>query len=831
MVTRRFRIWLSCVWLLAMCMQSLGAAGSPASDTLTVRMSADDTRHLLARTGIGVAPADFLHYRDLTRQQAIDRLLTDFATQPSLPMPAWIDKPVPHYHARQDMDDNERAIFNNERDAELGQLRSWWVQEMLSTPTPQTERMVLFWHDLFATSYYDTDRQSLAMARQNQTFREFGMGSWEVLLKAMIRDPALLEFLNAGSNHKDSPNENLARELLELFTLGEGNYDETVVREAARALTGHNTVRRHDLSFRLESWKHDHGVKRLFNVSGKHQGDDLIDIVLAQPAAARFLAQRFWQAFIAHTPAEEAWLQEHAKLFRASGYDIASLYRAVLESPAFWRDAHRGAMIKSPVDLIAGTARSLEYPKHHWPQMSGWHRMLGMELFAPPNVAGWKEGGAFITPGRLLDRYTLMRRLIAPIADDTAQMSSSMNAMSMAEDPGDAPVDTLLVRLAGEDYQGAVEYQISVREGDAVLWQSDKLVLKQGRDTERDGRVANFGELNWQTQRFDIADNDRARATHIDVAFLNDAAGAAGDRNLYVDGITFNDQWFSGSRASQVSGCSPALPVNAWKLYCNGFLRFDIGATSELNEPVALLPEWRAAAVHVGWANSDNDSGRQTVYLTLDDVSTPIGHFNSLQFSVVTRTDEPSRLRLESYGCWPSCISEWPACAWHDPHFPQNRTLSFVRKASADAFWQSDEAPACHYQALDDDQKSLVNTLWQSVEPLLLAVQNTHRAQQFGDTLKQVHEHLSLESVALENTPYSKGASVMVISPDFAFESSRPASLADISPVLTSRHQLQALLASEDIAVQHLLMPSTETGKGGSLPLQQWLEYPEFQLK
>jgi len=201
-----------------------------------IPLSLDDARHLLSRTGIGVAPVDLQRFMSMDRQQAIDTVMAEFVDVPATPMPLWTEQALPLYHARQNMDANTRATFSAARDAELAQLRQWWTIEMLQTSSPQTERMVLFWHDLFATSYYGTDQQSLAMARQNRTFRSMGMGSWEALLKAMIRDSALLEYLDSGSNHKDSPNENLARELLELFTLGEGNYEESTVREAARAI-------------------------------------------------------------------------------------------------------------------------------------------------------------------------------------------------------------------------------------------------------------------------------------------------------------------------------------------------------------------------------------------------------------------------------------------------------------------------------------------------------------------------------------------------------------------------------------------------------------------
>ncbi|CAN0489948.1 unnamed protein product, partial [Hapterophycus canaliculatus] len=157
---------------------------SPSDYThLQKLLSTDDVRHLLMRTGFGARAADVVKLQGLSRQRAINRIIDGISTEPDLPMPDWVSRPLPLYHARQDMEPEERAIFNKQRDAELVQLREWWILNILQTSSPQTERMVLFWHDLFATDYRSLGKQSLAMARQNQTFRMRGFGSWELLIK------------------------------------------------------------------------------------------------------------------------------------------------------------------------------------------------------------------------------------------------------------------------------------------------------------------------------------------------------------------------------------------------------------------------------------------------------------------------------------------------------------------------------------------------------------------------------------------------------------------------------------------------------------------------
>jgi len=863
-------------------------------------MSSDDTRHFLARTGIGVSPADYLQYHKLTRRQAIDTLLAQFTIDPSTSYPAWVGAPVPHYHARQDLDDSARALFNNDRNAELSQLRVWWVREMLQTPSPQTERMVLFWHDVFATNYQGIGLQSLAMARQNQTFRTLGMGSWQVLLKAMIRDPALLRYLDAGSNHKKSPNENLARELLELFTLGVGNYNEGTVKEAARTLTGHNTSQLHDLAFLFRGGRHDTGSKNLFGVTGEHRGDDLIELVLAQPAAGRFLAGKFWQAFVSDTAPEERWIESVANTFRASGLDVVSLYRAMLESDEFWQEQYRGALIKSPVDIIVGTARSLEYPKVQWRQFANWQRTLGMDLFAPPNVSGWKEGGSFITPGHLLNRYKYVNTLVkSDAALQTAAardagvgmaMTSSQPAMGMkgadmasknmaiGEMAGknmageemagtqmagdemagtqmagdeiagtdrvsgnpvgsglmspDQPTSTtarVKVKLAAEDFQGPVDYQVSVFAGDDELWQSDTMVFLNGVDTELEGRVTNASDFNWITQPIDVPNATVDRATHVNVTYLNDAAGPGGDRNLYIEGISVDKHWFDSSDAYQSSECPPELSANAGNLYCAGSVRFNLQTMPEKIDD--SLPAWRAAAVHVASANDNVKANRQHVTLTLDHVSTPDRDFHTLQFVIITAPEGYDILRLDSYGCWPSCVEVWPECAWQDPLFEQSKRLHFPRRPSSDVFWESSNPTACQHVSLDPTGQRLAGMLWNNVEHLLMEASTTHRAQRFMPIIDKVLAHLQGNPIAIQDTPYAGDFPVFQVNHDYAPAYRTRLPLADIQPAVNSEKQLYDLLQSVDLSVNSLLMPFYTDNAEGLLPISAWVSKPEFQLK
>jgi len=512
-------------------------------------MNASERRHLLMRTGIGAAPGDLMALAGLTREEGVAFIVDNLSTEPVGPMPAWSRMPPPHYHARRDMSTDEKQRFDRDRDRELSELRQWWIHEMLSTDSPQTERLVLFWHDIFATNVQGTDRRTLAMALQNETFRSLGSGSWARLLKAMIRDSALLDYLDNGSNRAESPNENLARELMELFTLGEGNYQQNDVREAARALTGYGSSEVTGLAFRLRTGMHDKGNKTLFGRSGVRDGDDLIDRILEQPAAARCLAGRFWQAFIADGKPDPAWLHTVSTVFRDADHDLVTLYRETLRSAAFWAPEHRGAIVRSPLDLMVGTARSLDYPKHQWQELAGFQAELGLDLFAPPDVAGWREGDAWIASGALLDRRRLLARIISPAYTAATSMEQPMvgDAEMTMEMVRNAPGNGLLIRVAAEDYRGAAEWRVSLLKEGKPVWEDQPRSLANGHDTERSGRLPPGSDKPWQTVSIDAPLDMLAKADAVAVAYLNDAAGSGGDRNFYVDGVFWQGAWRAGA--------------------------------------------------------------------------------------------------------------------------------------------------------------------------------------------------------------------------------------------------------------------------------------------
>ena len=288
-------------------------------------------------------------------------------------------------------------------------LRDWWLYCMLQGQHPLREKLTLFWHNHFATSIAKV-RGTEAMFRQNVLLREHALGKFGPLLQAVSRDPAMLLWLDSNSNVKGKPNENYAREVMELFSLGVGNYREADIREAARAFTGWHTDGK---SFRFKPELHDDGEKSLFGKTGPWDGGDVVRIILEQPAAATFLVGKLYSYFVSESPVPEGLLEPLAASFRTSEYDIAALLKTMLSSKWFFSENAFRKRIKSPVEFVLGAARAVyrEYDESHADYRPLPHAMLvprisamAQTLFAPPNVKGWPGGRTWLTTATMLER-------------------------------------------------------------------------------------------------------------------------------------------------------------------------------------------------------------------------------------------------------------------------------------------------------------------------------------------------------------------------------------------------------------------------------------------
>lgn len=281
-------------------------------------------------------------------------------------------------------------------------LQAWWMALILEGGAPLNERMVLVWHDLFATSNDKVDDVSL-MHAQNELFRTHGLGDFRELLHALARDPAMLRWLDGDTNRRGHPNENFARELLELFALGIGNYGEQDIREAARAFSGWGTAGR---AFALRHEHQDEGLKTVFGRTGNWNGDDVVDLVLAQPACVRHVARVLLEAFVAPQP-EPEWIEALAGVLEAAEWRIDRALRVLLASRLFFSPGVRRARIAGPVELLATSARALGArlaPKRAARMAAD----MGQALFRPPSVKGWDGGRAWIHSGTWIARHNAL---------------------------------------------------------------------------------------------------------------------------------------------------------------------------------------------------------------------------------------------------------------------------------------------------------------------------------------------------------------------------------------------------------------------------------------
>jgi uncharacterized protein (DUF1800 family) len=293
---------------------------------------------------------------------------------------------------------------------DAGRLKAWWVYRMLFGADVLAERLALLWHDHFATSNLKV-ADLAAMRQQNELFRRHARGPFGELLRAAAHDAALLRWLDADTNRKGRPNENLARELMELFTLGIGHYTETDVKEAARALTGWTLV---DGGFRHDPARHDEGEKTILGRKGHWRGDDLVRMLLEHPATAHRLAWRICDLLMGEGIVTEAGLDALAEGLRRHDLDIGWAVETVLRSGAFFAPANLGARVLGPVEYVVGAPRALELsdPPPSSLVLADWMARLGQDLLYPPNVGGWPGGRGWISPHTLIGRANFAAALV-----------------------------------------------------------------------------------------------------------------------------------------------------------------------------------------------------------------------------------------------------------------------------------------------------------------------------------------------------------------------------------------------------------------------------------
>jgi len=293
---------------------------------------------------------------------------------------------------------------------EPNRLKGWWVFRMLCGPDPLTERLTLMWHDHFATSNLKVNDLSL-IRRQNETLRSLCRAPFGRLLDAMLRDPALLIWLDAIDNTRAHPNENLARELMELFTLGVGFFSEQDVKEAARALTGWKLIG--DQPHFIAS-RHDPGTKTILGRTAAFETDAFARLLVEHPATARRLAWRLCHEFLGEGTADQAAIDALAERLQAHDLDIGWGVATMLRSRLFFDRGNLGTRVLSPIEFVIGSVRALEVldPPPSTPVLADWCARLGQDLFDPPNVNGWPGGRAWITTRSAIGRANFAAALV-----------------------------------------------------------------------------------------------------------------------------------------------------------------------------------------------------------------------------------------------------------------------------------------------------------------------------------------------------------------------------------------------------------------------------------
>ena len=426
--------------------------------------NATTAAHLLNRAGFGGSPADVANLEKMGPDRAV-AWLVDYEKIPDpTPAPGWAH-PDPDLAARRQaiqktVDPETKRMLqqeiNREQNKQIAELRYWWVRRMALGPRPFQEKMTLFWHGHFATSY-EKVRMPYFLWLQNETLRQNATGNFNQLLIAVAEDPAMLRYLDGASSNKNKPNENFAREVMELFTLGEGHYTEQDIQQAAKAYTGWG-LDKEQVRYEYHPKNHDPGPKTVFGQTGNFTGEDVLNMICAQPQCAKFITGKIWRFFVQDEPPQPV-VDALAADFQNHGLDVKQLMRTIFRSREFYAPEVIRAQIKSPVQWLVAATHQLQTELPTEGMTLVMLRMLGEELFQPPNVKGWDGGIAWITTNGLLDRYNLAAALVegerVPLPGFKGQVKGMMNGI--AEDDGllqTSPANVMAL-FSAEDLSGA----------------------------------------------------------------------------------------------------------------------------------------------------------------------------------------------------------------------------------------------------------------------------------------------------------------------------------------------------------------------------------------
>ena len=419
--------------------------------------SREDATHLLRRAGFGGAPAEVDRLHEMGKAAAVDYLIQGKVPPGAEAAFATVELADFEFAPAEGMDPKSRA---KQARREVHRLRAWWLDRMARTDRPLEEKMSLFWHGLLTSGVMEV-RDIEMIVQQNALFHEHALGNYKELIHAIIKDPAMLRYLNNDQNVKGKPNENLARELLELFTMGEGNgYTEQDIKEIARALTG-ATVDRRNSRYAYRPFLHDNGQKTIFGKTGNYEPADVVELIFQRKEPAYYLAERLWM-FFGHPEPTKGEIQPVAEALLRNKWDVKPALRVLFLHPNFYSDRAKYALIKSPVELAVGTMRSLEIEPGRFAMQRTSEALsrMGQQLFQPPNVRGWPGGESWITSATLYTRYNFTATLInnpqANAAVSMMKLFPNLPANATPEQLVDAAIERFTLRPLHESKKTAL---------------------------------------------------------------------------------------------------------------------------------------------------------------------------------------------------------------------------------------------------------------------------------------------------------------------------------------------------------------------------------------
>jgi uncharacterized protein (DUF1800 family) len=419
-------------------------------------------KHLLLRAGFGPTLREWEKFKHKNPRTLVDEIMRKSSQSSEL---AVLPTERPSLSELMGMSDEEKKMMFKNNRQKLKTLNANWVDQMATSEAQLREKMTFFWHDHFACRI----NQTFLVQQQNNTLRTHALGKFGDLLLAVSKDPAMLRFLNNQQNKKAQPNENFAREVLELFTMGRGNYTEKDISEAARAFTGWSSNAEGEFIFRKR--QHDYGVKEFLGKRGNFDGDDILRIILEKRRTARFLTQKLYQ-FMVNPQVNQKVVDKWAKEFYESEYDITRLLETIFKSDHFYESVNLGARIKSPIEYLVGIMRMLNLRFNQDEGLFALQKLLGQTLFMPPNVAGWPEEKGWIDSSSMMARLKIPQALIF-----SAELNLQSKSSFSGNEDGIVVNRGLAKRLnATIDWAEMMKLMRKMNDKEVINWQQDYLL-------------------------------------------------------------------------------------------------------------------------------------------------------------------------------------------------------------------------------------------------------------------------------------------------------------------------------------------------------------------